>query len=71
MPRQTARDITNALTKLREFIDTTDDIIAGRIAYTVETAVRWTQENTVDWPPLIDDVSKNADILFDELKKTR
>lgn len=38
--------IRRELRALRRFIDTTDDALAGRIAYAMETVLRWATEKT-------------------------
>lgn len=41
--------IRRELRALRRFIDTTDDALAGRIAYAMETVLRWATQRTVGW----------------------
>ena len=43
--------IRRRLNELRSLIDTTKDPYEARIAYAMETAIRWATERTVGWPP--------------------
>lgn len=63
------RTIKRHLKELRELIDSTDDFIEARIAYAMETAVRWATENTVDWDSLVKQAKDEATILRQEIKK--
>lgn len=62
-------EIKQNLKELRELIDaSTDDLILMRIAYEIETAVRWATEDTVDWEGLVDQAKGATQILKDELE---
>ena len=63
-----ANEIKGNLKELRELIDNTDDIILARIAYEIETAVRWARENTVNWGTLVEQAKEATSILRQELK---
>jgi hypothetical protein len=52
------------LKELRTLIDTTNDPYAVRIAYAMETAIRWATEHTVGWQP----PAKKAVILAEMLR---
>lgn len=64
--------IKRELRKLREYIDSGEDgPIAMRIAYAMETAIRWATEPTVGWPKPVREAKTNADILRKELEDIR
>ena len=65
--------IQRHLKQLRtECIDTPEaDAVLMRIAYAMETAVRWATENTVGWSGLRDEARMLADLLRNELRATR
>lgn len=48
MSKPTEEQIKEMLTELRKFIDETDCETASRVAYEIETAVRFVTEDT-DW----------------------
>ena len=52
------------LSELRALIDTTKDPYEARIAYAMETAIRWATEHTVGWQP----PAKEARLLAEMLK---
>ena len=56
--------IRRRLKDLRTLIDTTKDPYEARIAYAMETAIRWATEHTVGWQP----PAKEARILAAMLK---
>jgi hypothetical protein len=60
--------IQHELSRLRAFIDTSDDPIATRIAYAVETAIRWATEETADWDKPLEEAQSEAKILRAELE---
>ena len=61
--------------ELRGFIDsvpkpgTKQEIIEQRMAYLVETSLRWTRLKTGGWESRLADVKANADILIKELAR--
>lgn len=60
--------IKRHLQRLRkEVIEQDDDLIAARIAYAMETAIRWTLEDTVGWPSLTEQARGEADFLRRQL----
>jgi len=61
------RKIQNEIRKLRIIIDNSDEI-TSRIAYAVETALRWSVEDTEGWQPPSADVFDEAHILKTVLK---
>ena len=57
------RTIKKELRDLRKFIDSgKGDPLAIRIAYAVETAMRWVLEDTVGWKTPVEDSKDNAEI---------
>jgi len=64
--------IESEIKKLRSYIDKKNDskneldVIGVRIAYTVETALRWSIEDTVDWKTPLEEVLENTNILLDD-----
>ena len=70
---KTERTIRKHEKELRDFIDsvprpkTKQEIIEQRMAYLVETSLRWTRIKTVGWESRLIDVETNADILIKEL----
>jgi hypothetical protein len=64
--------IKKELRDLRKLIDTTPDVILKRIAYTIETAVRYAREDGIrDWPTLVDEAWQETEILKMELAQTK
>lgn len=61
-------EIKKQLKQLRKFIEDSEDMVATRIAYSVECAVKWATESTADWPPLLQSVKEDAKILRRELQ---
>lgn len=59
--------IKKHLRELRKLIDSTDDPILGRIAYEMETAVRWATEDVVGWDGLVEQAKRAAYILKRQL----
>ena len=59
--------IKRHLKELRHLIDTSPDPIVVRIAYAMETAVRWATEDVKDWPSLAQEAEEEAKILRSEL----
>ena len=57
------------LRDLRKLIDSTKDPCEFRIAYAMETAIRWATENTDGWQGMAIEAKEQAKILREELKK--
>lgn len=58
------------LRELRKLIDESgDDLILQRIAYEIETAVRWATEDVVDWPGLAQQAKDAAHMLKNEIAR--
>ena len=64
------RTIKRRLKELRTLIDTSNDPAVQRIAYGMETAIRWATEKTVGWPPPAVEAELLAKILREELHIT-
>jgi hypothetical protein len=47
--KPTPKRIKEELARLRKLIDTTDDVLVSRIAYSMEHAIEWATKNTVHW----------------------
>jgi hypothetical protein len=63
------RTIKRRLKELRVLIDNNQDPAVQRIAYAMETAIRWATEDTVGWTPPADDAKLLAKYLHQELKR--
>lgn len=61
--KPTKKMIENEIKELRKFIDTTNDQLASRLAYLVETSLRWAIEDTQDWPPRVQGCKETASII--------
>ena len=61
--KPTITEIRNEIARLREFIDTSDDKVATRVAYEVEQALRWSIEDTEDWPKPLDSLFETVSLL--------
>lgn len=53
---------------LRALIDTTEDPYQRRIAYAMETALRWASIDTVGWPAMRAEALTLAKLLRDETR---
>lgn len=62
------RTIKRRLKELRDVIDNNPDPCVQRIAYAMETAIRWAREDTVGWTPPAEDAKLLAKMLRDELR---
>lgn len=62
------RKIKRALKELRTLIDTSKDPAVQRIAYGMETAIRWATEDTAGWERPCECAADLAVILKMELK---
>ena len=60
------KDIKRALKDLRTTIDNNADPAVQRIAYGMETAIRWVTEDTVGWPSPDREAKMLAKMLRDE-----
>lgn len=56
---------------LRKLIDTTDDPYVRRVAYAMETAIRWAALDTVGWPSMEKEALVLAKLLRDEVEGLR
>jgi hypothetical protein len=66
------RIIESEISKLRTIIEAEkDDDILARIAYAVETALRWSIEDTKGWKKPSEDVYTDADLLRQELRRKK
>ena len=65
--KKSKRTIKRNLRELRKLIDTSEDVLLSRIAYAIETAVRWTIEDTTNWEGLCDQAKSEADLLKKQL----
>ena len=64
-----ARRIKQELKRLRaECIDGQSDAVLKRIAYEMETAIRYATERTVGWPNLVDLAREAARLIRQELR---
>ena len=61
--------IKRHLKQLRKEVVESDDIIASRIAYAMETAIRWVTEKTVGWPSLAEQAQIDAKALREEIER--
>lgn len=64
------RIVKQALKDLRHLIDTSDDPCVQRIAYGMETVIRWATEDTVGWPKPAAEAQVLAKMLRDELLRS-
>jgi hypothetical protein len=55
--------VAREIRRLRKLIDSDPDKVRTRVAYAVETALRWATEDTTGWPPPSKDVLLQADCL--------
>lgn len=61
--------IKKEIRALRKFIDAPDsDLLAKRVAYAVETALRWVTEDVKGWPNRVEDVQGTASIIRQDLE---
>lgn len=64
------RAVRAEIKRLREFIESQPgETAAARIAYGMETALRWTTEDTVDWDLLRE--AKESGKIFDASRRRR
>ena len=61
------RTIKKSLKELRKLIDEHQDPAVQRIAYGMETAIRWATEDTVGWEPPAKDAISLARLLNSEI----
>lgn len=68
MTRPSDRTVKREIARLREFIDANmDDPASMRIAYAVETALRWATSQTCGWPLPLESCALDAALLKLEL----
>jgi hypothetical protein len=60
--------IKRHLRQLRKEVIESDDVMAARIAYAMECAVRWATERTVGWPSLVEQARIDAKCLREALE---
>ena len=68
---KTNKTIVANLRKLRKAIDASDDIIFQRIAYEIETAVRWAREGTVGWCGLLQQALDVTELIKSEINREK
>jgi hypothetical protein len=61
--------IKSNLRQLRKEVIESNDVLASRIAYAMECAVRWATERTVGWPSLAEQARIEAKCLREALKR--
>lgn len=72
MAKRTEAEVRKAIKELRQFIDADNEgMIATRIAYAMECAIRWATEDTVDWLRPVDEARANAAILRKDMELVR
>jgi hypothetical protein len=62
--------IKSNMRQLRKEVIECDDVIASRIAYAMECAVRWATERTVGWPSLAEQARVEAKCLREALRQS-
>jgi hypothetical protein len=65
--RPSQRTIRRRLKELRRLIDTSPCPAEQRVAYGMETAIRWVTEDTTGWDSPAVEATKLAQILREEL----
>lgn len=60
--------INRNLKDLREIIDTSGSPIETRMAYAMETAIRWATMETVGWNGMAKELKEQAELLRRELR---
>ena len=63
------RTIESEIKKLRAIVESNGDPVVTRIAYAVETALRWSIEDTKGWEKPSEDVFKDAALLKHEIRR--
>jgi hypothetical protein len=69
--KPTKERIDREIRALRKVIDNDKDPLVTRVAYLVETSLRWAIEDTVDWPDRVQDVRDTAALIRSESKGPR
>jgi hypothetical protein len=69
MSTPSKRTIEGEIRKLRAIVETNSDPAIRRIAYAIETALRWSIEDTKGWERPSEDVYSEAEILKKETTK--
>ena len=62
------KEIKKEIKRLRKLIDTTDDTILGRVAYTVESVLLWVITPDAEWDNPKEEVIVETKILKEEYK---
>lgn len=65
------RTIRKRLKELRELVDNHPDPAVQRIAYGMETVIRWATEDTVGWKTPAEDAKATAALLRSEMRCSR
>jgi len=68
------KKIEKEISRLRKFIDETngfekENIIQRRMAYCLETVLRWTLEETISWNMPLEECLEESSILISELEE--
>ena len=63
------RTIKRHLKQLRDEVIDCNDPIASRVAYAIETAVRWATTETHGWEGLVDQAKETAEFIRQEQKE--
>jgi hypothetical protein len=69
MSTPSKRTIEGEIRKLRAIVETNSDPAIRRIAYAIETALRWSIEDTKGWERPSEDVYSEAEILKKQTTK--
>ena len=65
--RPSRHQVRDEIAKLREIVDTSDDVAAKRMAYTLETALRWVIEETAGWETPSESLPSDVKMLMEEI----
>ena len=68
MPGPSASTVRSHLRRLRKMIDESKDPCEQRIAYGMETAIRWARQNTTRWGDMADEAKTLAELLRREIR---
>jgi hypothetical protein len=61
--------INRELRRLRKFIETDSDLLATRVAWAVEHAIRWAREDTGGWPSPLTSARSTVELIRKEQGK--
>lgn len=65
--KQSKASIKRTIKKMREIIDSTEDVATRRMAYFAETTLRWAIEDTVSWKRPEEDLQDEVFLLKREV----